>query len=706
MADERTCPDCGAAMPPDAPEGICPACLMAAGLESAPSVHDDPTLPLDPRNRDGGPATTDDRASPPSPTAEQPGPNLGTVRYFGDYELLAEIARGGMGVVFRARQTSLNRPVALKMILAGQLASEADVRRFHLEAEAAANLDHPGIVPIYEVGEHGGQHYFSMAFVEGQSLAETVAAGPLPARQAAELVRQVAKAVHYAHEHGVIHRDLKPANVLLDRQGNPRITDFGLAKTIRDDRGLTATGQVMGTPSYMPPEQAAGRVDQIGPAADVYALGAILYCLLTGRPPFQSASTTDTILQVLDKEPVPLRELNAAVPRDLETIALKCLQKEPRRRYGSAQGLADDLERYLDGRPILARPVGRTERLWRWCRRNPALAAMEFTSALLLLLIAIGSVFYARRLAANARQLSANARQLSAALDDAKEGRSAAQSRLRESLIAQGRAERLAGGRWAAVQAIAEAARIRPSEDLRQEAIQAIVTPGVRLERTIPFGQAYVTRLSGDGSLLAIAGIHHGDPQDNGLRHEIIVYRVADGREVDRIELGGFFNGGGKIAFRPGSTILAFDDYRDGRWNVRLRDVALRKDMVSSPTIGDFLFSPDGTRLVSQDQLRVLEGSNLKEQRSRPKAQAVVFLSNDELMIHEAGSLKGWDLGTGRETFTFAIPKGMAYDIRSDAELPGSLVLLMDRATPQLATLWDARTGERLPRLDDVTSHG
>ena len=209
--------------------------------------------------------------------------------------------------------------------------------------------------------------------------------------------------MQYAHEHGVIHRDLKPANVLLDRQGNPRITDFGLAKTIRDDRGLTATGQVMGTPSYMPPEQAAGRVDQIGPAADVYALGAILYCLLTGRPPFQSASPTDTILQVLDKEPVPPRELNAAVPRDLETIALKCLQKEPRRRYGSAQELADDLERYLEGRPILARPVGRAERLWRWCRRNPALAAMEFTSALLLLLIAIGSVFYARQSAANAR---------------------------------------------------------------------------------------------------------------------------------------------------------------------------------------------------------------------------------------------------------------------------------------------------------------
>ena len=259
MADERTCPDCGAALPPDAPEGLCPACLMAGGLKSVACADDDPTLPFDPRNHHGGSATAHDGASPPSPTAEQPGPNLGTVRYFGDYELLAEIARGGMGVVFRARQTSLNRPVALKMILAGQLASEADVRRFHLEAEAAANLDHPGIVPIYEVGQHEGQHYFSMGFIEGQSLAETVAAGPLPARQAAELdpagrrgraIRPRARRDPPRPEAGQC-----PAG----RQGKPRITDFGLAKTIRDDRGLTATGQVMGTPSYMPPEQAAGR---------------------------------------------------------------------------------------------------------------------------------------------------------------------------------------------------------------------------------------------------------------------------------------------------------------------------------------------------------------------------------------------------------------------------------------------------------------
>jgi hypothetical protein len=455
---------------------------------------------------------------------------LGTVRYFGDYELLHEVARGGMGVVFRARQISLNRIVALKMILTGRLASEDDVRRFRLEAEAAANLDHPGIVPIYEVGQHEGQHYFSMGFVEGESLAQRVADGPLPARQAAELVRQVAEAVQSAHEHGVIHRDLKPANILIDARGRPRITDFGLAKAIREDRGLTATGQVLGTPSYMPPEQASGRIDAIGPAADVYALGAILYCLLTGRPPFQASSPMDTLLQVEEREPVPPRQLNAAVPRDLETIALKSLQKEPKRRYSSARGLADDLDRYLAGRPILARPVGRAERLWRWCRRNPALAGMTLNAALMLITGSIISGIFAFR---------------------AERARDATQQRLRESLIAQGRAERLTGARWAAIQALGEAAKIKPSEDLRQAAIQAIVTPGVRLKHEIPFGQAHDMRFSADGALLAVDGSHHGDRRDHSGHSQMVVYQVADGREVDRIELSGPY---GRFLFRPGSN--------------------------------------------------------------------------------------------------------------------------------------------------------
>ena len=273
-------------------------------------------------------------------------------RYFGDYEIERELGRGGMGVVFQARQISLNRPVALKMILAGQLADETDVKRFYTEAEAAANLDHPGIVPIFEVGQHEGQHYFSMGFIEGRSLAQRLTEGPLPPREAADLMARVADAIDFAHQRRVIHRDLKPGNILLDPNGNPRVSDFGLAKRLQSDSGLTGSGQIMGTPSYMPPEQARGDRGEVGPAADVYALGATLYALVTGRPPFQAATAMDIVLQVLSDEPVPPRRLNASVPLDLETICLKCLQKEPARRYASAADLAADLRRFSGGEPI------------------------------------------------------------------------------------------------------------------------------------------------------------------------------------------------------------------------------------------------------------------------------------------------------------------------------------------------------------------
>lgn len=296
---------------------------------------------------------------------------------FGDYELLCVIARGGMGVVYKARQAKLNRLVALKTIRSGELADAEQVRRFYAEAEAAAKLDHAGVVPIFEVSENNGQHFYSMAFVEGKSLNDRVKQdGPLPPRLAAELMQSVALAVQFAHEKGIVHRDIKPQNILLDERGQPRVTDFGLAKHVRRTSDFTVEGQIMGTPSYMPPEQAKGVVQDIGPASDVYSLGATLYFLLMGRPPFQTASTAEILRQVIEVDPVPLRSLNPSIPRDLETICLKCLRKEARSRYPTAVALADDLGRWLDGQPIVARRVSQSERALLWCKRRPAVATM------------------------------------------------------------------------------------------------------------------------------------------------------------------------------------------------------------------------------------------------------------------------------------------------------------------------------------------
>jgi serine/threonine-protein kinase len=294
---------------------------------------------------------------------------------FGDFDLVQELGRGGMGVVYEARQRSLNRVVALKMVLRGEFASDADRARFRAEAEAAARLVHPNIVQVYEVGEVEGQPYFAMQFVPGRTLARRLGEGPLSPAEAAKLLAAVAHAVHHAHERGILHRDLKPANVLLAGDGTPKITDFGLAKLV-DAGSLTQTGAIIGTPSYMAPEQA--RADKrLGPAADVYALGAILYECLTGRAPFQAATALDTLLLVQEQDPVPPRMLNPGVPRDLETICLKCLEKAPDRRYSSAEALAVDLEAFVGGEPITARPSGLVNYFDRLFQETPHAAVLE-----------------------------------------------------------------------------------------------------------------------------------------------------------------------------------------------------------------------------------------------------------------------------------------------------------------------------------------
>ncbi len=295
-------------------------------------------------------------------------------RRFGSYELIEEIGRGGMGIVYKARQTTLDRTVAIKMILGSHLESSEHLRRFQEEAKAAARLRHPNIVHIHEVGQLHGRHFFAMELIEGISLAERLGQDPMDTPSIVRLMAATARAIGALHRHGIVHRDLKPSNILLDAEGNPYVTDFGLAKVFESDSVRTATDVIAGTPSYMSPEQAGGHHEQVGPASDIYSLGAMLYELITGRPPFRERTLVETVLQVLSREPVLPRRLNPRVPRPLEQICLKCLAKSPEARYPSAEALANDLEHFAKGEPLEAKMPGWGERLRRWVWRQPALA--------------------------------------------------------------------------------------------------------------------------------------------------------------------------------------------------------------------------------------------------------------------------------------------------------------------------------------------
>jgi TolB-like protein/Tfp pilus assembly protein PilF len=374
------CGTCGAKVPDDATGQICPACLLEAGL----GLLDEEAVTemIDPAGNNGVPVADRKEATRPA----------GILGDFGDYELLEEIGRGGQGVVYRAHQKSLNRNVALKVIGLGPWTTEAHLKRFRREAEAAASLEHPGIVPIYEVGEREGCCYFSMKFIKGGQLDEVVRRAPMSIQQAAELIAKVARTVHYAHEHGILHRDIKPGNILLDKKGEPHLTDFGLARLVEAESTVTGTSEIMGTPSYMAPEQAAGETKKLSKATDVYGLGAVLYQLLTGHPPFAGGTPYEIIKLVLDTDPRPPPLLNPRIDRDLSTICLTCLEKDPQSRYSSALVLAEDLEHWLKHEPIRAHRAGIFSRGRKWVRRKPAIAA--FIASLVALAAAIGWIVW------------------------------------------------------------------------------------------------------------------------------------------------------------------------------------------------------------------------------------------------------------------------------------------------------------------------
>jgi WD40 repeat protein len=571
-----------------------PRCLKGAGGDSGRTLPYEATPPPDagesgPQIRPPGSVTWPHEGEAPA-GVEVPG-----------YEILGLLGKGGMGVVYKARQVALDRVVALKMIRAGPHAGPGELARFRTEAEAAARLQHPHVVQVFEVGQSGGQPYFSLEYVEGGSLAQKLAGSPWPARRAAELVLTLARAVHAAHERGIIHRDLKPANVLLTADGTPKVTDFGLAKRLNASVDQTHSGAVLGTPSHMAPEQARGQAREVGPRTDVYALGAILYECLTGRPPFVGETPLDTMLQVIHAEPVPPARLQPKVPRDLETVCLKCLEKDPARRYPNAEALADDLGRHLAGEPVRARPVRAWQRGVKWARRRPAVAGLLALSAVLLVLGVAGMSWQWQR-AEERAEAEAKANKGAQAARDAEQV-------MRERVEDVWRQDRrhlydahvnLALQGWrtgrpgdvARVRELLDAHRPEAGEeDLRGFEWFHLWRLCHSDSLTLSRHKRWVRSLaySPDGKLLATGSY------DTTVR----IWEAASGREV-RV-LRGHAKPVHRVAFRPGGAQLlsAGDDERVWLWDLRTGE--------GQPLYGHGArvwaagFSPDGTLLASAD---------------------------------------------------------------------------------------------------------
>lgn len=575
--------------------------------------------------------------------------------WFGDYELLREIGRGGMGVIYLARQAGLNRLVGVKLLREGRMAGAIDVSRFRAEAEAAARLKHPNIVAIHEVGCHNGQHFFSMEYVEGLTLAEVVREGPLSADRAAGYLRTVAEAIEHAHREGILHRDLKPSNVLVDAEDRPRITDFGLARRTDGFGGLTLSGAIVGTPSYMSPEQAEGDRTAVGPASDVYSLGAMLYELITGRPPLQAESPLETLLLVRRAEPVRPRLLNPKIPADLETIALTCLEKNPSQRYASARALADELGRFLRREPIHARPIGRARRGVRWCRRNPVLAGL-IAASITLAALASSFAFQTYRALGRTTIAVADLREANRQENDQRRlvlrERDAAQGHLYIARIQMAR-QAYQSADIPGMEGYLTAAKPARGESDRRGWEWYFLRGLARQERITLTGQAGLVRAlawSGDGGKLATGG------EDRVLR----LWDAATGRLVQRLE-------------GHAEAILALSWSRDGARiasagrddTVRVWDAAtgrlLRRLPVPTGGVRALAWDRDGRRLGAAAGTEILIFDPLAARvlatlRGHTEFVSSLAWSPDESRIVSGGddrSVRVWDAVTAKPIHRF-----------------------------------------------------
>ena len=632
------------------------------------------------------------------------------------YDLLQELGRGGMGVVYRAQHLALKRIVALKMVLGFGGDSDA-LHRFRAEAEAVVRLHHPNIVQIYEVGARAGRPYCALEYVDGGTLAKKLAQTPQPARYAAAVVQALARAVHHAHEQGIAHRDLKPSNVMLTRQGTPKVTDFGLAKKLDDDAGRTQTGAVLGTPSYMAPEQAEGKTSQIGPLADVYALGAILYEMQTGRPPFRGTSVIDTLEQVRNSEPVPPSHLNPAVPRDLETICLKCLQKDPSKRYGSADELANDLRRFLGGEPVQARPVGMGERVWRWCWRNPV-------AALLVISLVVGFVVATSGWVKAKLNGDEKERQRLAAIDAGNKAHAEAERALAaEGLRRQQRywadlplaSQFFRDGRIKPALDLLDRERPEPGqEDLRQFEWYALYEL-CHGEKRVLKQRAGEIAYSPDGRLLALAGVDG-------------VIRLLDaGTGQPLIEMHGHHCGITGLAFSPDSKRLASGgwtpiedrpDHQEVPGELKLWDVTTGQECVtfrsvgtqtlpwslglSMPHVRGLAFSPDGKEIATAcrfpNVVQLWDASTGQEvgvlKGTEAQMMSVAYAPDGQTLAAGDWERSVWVWDRATRKVRWQLREGDLGKVMSVAITPDSRILAAEAESG--VQLWDLTTGKPL----------